>query len=843
MRRISRWLTRVTAYRIALVIGFFFAGVHLWEVAARDELPLVGKLESGLKDLKFRHRGRIPHSGRVVVAAIDEAAVARFGRWPWDRRVIASLVDKLTAEGAASVAFDMSFSDQDLGGRFAGAKRFRARFEGLSLAVGKGRAAVDSFLRVDTDVAGAASALSGLNGKVSPDGEPFYKVARGRLEDGKSKIEDAKAQLEALVKEHTAYAAELDQDVEGLDPDQALARALERNGKATVGFVALVPSDLRAFTEAEIEENTARIGRSAIAVPKFEYEVSPGVVRSKPMPKNAIKQYAGLRAPMPPIAKVSPSFGFFNVLPDQDGVIRSTALAIQSRGRYFPSLDAMAVATVLGVPAREIEPITSDDDLGLIAGVRIGKLLVPTDHRGLLRVNYYGGDGTFVNHSIADIIDGKTPPGALKDKIVLVGATAQGTFDQRVTPFQKITAGVETHCNAIENMLTGSYLKRTSAIEALEVVFLVLLAFGFGLVFSKVRATQGLVVAVVSALVIYGVDYALFRLNFDVIGALPLLEMSTMFVLVTVFRYATEEKDKRQLRKAFQLYLNPEVMEEMLKQPEKLQLGGQERELSVMFSDIRGFSTFSEKMSPQGLVHLLNEYLSPMTDIVFAHKGTLDKYIGDAVMAFFGAPLANEQHALASCDAALEMMATLGRLREKWRIEDPSIPEVDIGIGINSGRMVVGNMGSSQRFNYTVMGDHVNTASRLEGLNKEYGTHILISEPTLKAAGAAAGDGRPLYVREIDSVRVKGRKEAVKLFELRGRGAIPSADKPLLEAYAHGLELYRGQKFSTARLSFEECLELHPNDGPARLFVARCDAMTNEPPGAGWDGVFSMLHK
>ena len=843
MGRFSSFVTRVSAYRIALVIGLFFAAVHLWEVAARDELPLIGKLESGLKDLKFRHRGRIEHSGRVVVAAIDEASVARFGRWPWDRRVIASLVDKLTSEGAAAVAFDMSFSDQDLGGRFAGAKRFRARFEDLSLAVGKGRAAVDGFLRVDTDIAGAASALSGLNGKVSPEGEPFYKVARGRLEDGKSKVADTKAQLEALVKEHAAYAAELDQDVEGLDPDQALARALQKNGKATVGFVALVASDLRAFTDAEIEENIARIGRGAIAQPKFEYEVSAGVTRSKPMANNAIKQYAGLRAPMPPIAKVAPHFGFFNVLPDQDGVIRSTALAIQSRGRYFPSLDVMAVATVLGVPTREIEPITSDDEVGLLAGVRVGKLFVPTDHRGLLRVNYYGGDGTFVNHAIADIIDGKTPAGALKDKIVLIGATAQGTFDQRVTPFQKITAGVETHASAIENMLQGTYLKRTSAIEALEVAALVLFALGFGFIFARVRATQGLLVAAFSAVLIYLVDYGLFRANYDVIGALPLLEMGTMFVLVTVYRYATEEKDKRQLRKAFQLYLNPEVMEEMLKQPERLQLGGQERELTVLFSDIRGFTTFSEKLSPQGLVHLLNEYLSPMTDIVFNYKGTLDKYIGDAVMAFFGAPLPNDKHALTCCDAALEMMSTLRRLREKWRIEDPSIPEVDIGIGINSGPMVVGNMGSSQRFNYTVMGDNVNTGSRLEGLNKEYGTHILISEATYLAAQKSAEGDKQLVVRELDAVRMKGKKEPVKVFELRGRGATPSADKPLLESYARGLALYRDQKFATARLSFEECLEGAPGDGPAHLMLARCDEMTNAPPGEGWDGVFSMTHK
>jgi adenylate cyclase len=846
MRRTLRWLTKVTAYRIALVVGLAFAAAHLWEIREHDELPLTGRLESNLKDLKFRTRGQLPHSGRVVVAAVDEESIARFGRWPWDRRVLASMVDKLTAEGAAAIAFDMSFSDQDLGVKFAGAKRFRARFEDISLSVGKGRSAVDSVLRVDTDIAGAASALSGLSGKVTPEGDPFYKVARGRLEDGRGKIDDAKEKLQALVRGHAAFAAELDQDLEGVDPDTALAKALEKNGKAVVGFVALLQQDLAGFTEAEANENVQRLSRAAIGKPVYVHELGGGVTREEVIEPNHIKRYAGVRAPLGPIAKLAPAFGFFNVLPDQDGVIRSVGLALLARGTYLPSLDVMTVATVLGVPASRIRLLTDDSqkDSGMLRAVSFDdKLLVPTDQRGLLRVNYYGGDGTFVNYPIADIVDGKTPPGALKDKVVLVGATAQATFDQRVTPFQKITPGVETHANAIENMLAGTYLKRTFSTEMAETFLLIGLALLLGLVFAHAQATLGLLVAAGCAVILYAVNYALFRAGYDVIIALPLLETGSIFVFVTVFRYATEERDKRQLRKAFQLYLNPEVMEEMLKQPEKLQLGGQERELTVLFSDIRGFTTISEKLSPQALVHLLNEYLSPMTDIVFANKGTLDKYIGDAVMAFFGAPVANEKHALACCDAALQMMATLEKLREKWRIENPAIPHVDIGIGVHSGPMVVGNMGSQQRFNYTVMGDGVNLASRLEGLNKEYGTHVLISEGTLTLARRSLQGGPELVVRELDSVRVKGKKEPVRLFELRGRGGVPSADKPLLDAYARGLSLYREQKFSTARISFEECLELKPGDGPSRLFAERCDAMMSAPPGEGWDGVFQMTHK
>jgi adenylate cyclase len=284
-------------------------------------------------------------------------------------------------------------------------------------------------------------------------------------------------------------------------------------------------------------------------------------------------------------------------------------------------------------------------------------------------------------------------------------------------------------------------------------------------------------------------------------------------------------------------------MEEMLEDPAALQLGGKELEMTVMFSDIRGFTTISEKLSPQALVHLLNEYLSPMTDIVFKRRGTLDKYIGDAVMAFFGAPVQTELHAANCCDAALEMMETLARLREKWRIEDPHIPDVDIGIGVNSGPMVVGNMGSQQRFNYTVMGDNVNLASRLEGLNKEYGTHILVSEQTLIAARRGLKDEQAYTVRELDAVRVKGKKEPVRLFELRSRGMPTVEEQPLLDGYAEGLQLYRAQRFSEARLQFESLLQRFPHDGPCTLFIKRCDDMAANPPGENWDGVFKMEHK
>jgi adenylate cyclase len=266
-------------------------------------------------------------------------------------------------------------------------------------------------------------------------------------------------------------------------------------------------------------------------------------------------------------------------------------------------------------------------------------------------------------------------------------------------------------------------------------------------------------------------------------------------------------------------------------------------DLTVMFSDIRGFTSVAEQLSPTALVHLLNQYLSPMTEIVFEKRGTLDKYIGDAVMAFFGAPVHTTLHAANGCDAALEMIAALERMRERWRIEDPSLPQIEIGIGVNSGPMVVGNMGSSQRFNYTVMGDNVNLASRLEGLNKEYGTHILITGQTLLAARAGLGDSGAYTVRELDFVRVKGKEEPIQLFELRRRGPALTEELPLLNDYARALAKYRVGDFAEARIEFESLLERFPGDGPSARMHARCDSMLSAPPASGWDGVYRMEHK
>ncbi|MCA1828377.1 MAG: CHASE2 domain-containing protein [Myxococcales bacterium] len=839
-----RWLKRVNAFRIGLFTGLLFAALQVVEIAGRAEVPLLTKMEKALVDLRFKQRVELkaqPTTGRIVVAAVDEAAIAKFGRFPWDRRVMASLIDKLNEQSVTAIGFDMSFSDEDLGARFAGAKRYRKRFEDISLASPRNRSAVEHFGEAESDIAGAASALQGLSRKLGND--PVYQAARGRLDDGHQKLADSRKTFEDLVKQHEEYAAELDHDLTGADPDELMGDAVARAAaKTVIGWVALTQGEM-TLSDVEAEEHAKRIERSQIHTPEFREPLVDGGERVVPVPKTWVKEYAGLRAPLLPIGKGAQWFGYFNALPDADGVIRHAALALQVRGRYFPSLDAALTAIALGLKPSDITPVTTNTTDGEILGVDFGgKRFVQTDARGLMEINYFGRDKTFENLSIADIMDGKYD-GKLKDKLVLIGATAQGTFDERTTPLDKFTAGIETHANAVETILSQRYLRRGPIVQAIEVLFLFAMALVFAYVFARVKVQYALPVVAVSGLTIWIYVSAAFWSGYDFFAALPLVELGAMFVLVTVYRYATEERDKRQLRKAFQLYLNEEVLEEMLEDPAALQLGGKDAEATVLFADIRGFTTISEQLSPQAVVHLMNEIFSPMTDNIFEKRGTLDKYIGDCVMAFFGAPVQTELHGANGCDAALSMVETLARLREKWHIEDPDMPDVDVGIGINSGHLVVGNMGSHQRFNYTVMGDNVNLASRIESLNKEYGTRILISEQTLGTARKALKDDAAYTVRELDSVRVKGKKEPVKLFELRRRGPTTTEEMPLLNGYAEALDLYRRQKFGEAGVLFESLLTRFPGDGPCTLFVRRCEMMMQNPPGREWDGVFKMEHK
>ncbi|MDY6972717.1 MAG: adenylate/guanylate cyclase domain-containing protein, partial [Thermodesulfobacteriota bacterium] len=315
----------------------------------------------------------------------------------------------------------------------------------------------------------------------------------------------------------------------------------------------------------------------------------------------------------------------------------------------------------------------------------------------------------------------------------------------------------------------------------------------------------------------------------------PLLALSLIYTSLTVFHYLTEERERKKIKGAFSYYVSSSVVNEMLKNPDQLKLGGDKKDLSVLFSDIRGFTTISEGLAPEDLVHLLNEYLTVMTDVVFKYDGTLDKYMGDAIMAIYGAPLNQQDHPSRACHSALEMMEKLNKLNKKWIREGK--PPMDIGIGINTDMMMVGNMGSDQRFDYTVMGDAVNLGSRLEGINKNYRTNILISESTYERVKDE------FVCMEVDRVRVKGKTLPVNIYQLLAYNQLPETRGQAISLFHQGLELYRRQKWDEAIRVFQGVVDIDKGVGVAEVYIQRSRDLKANPPSPNWDGVFIMTTK
>jgi adenylate cyclase len=627
--------------------------------------------------------------------------------------------------------------------------------------------------------------------------------------------------------------------------DRALAEAIKRSGKTVQALILLNEAEAHPYSVPERSANLELVGKSAISEPRIQ-EAGRGS-RLLPSPKARLPSFSMVLAPIGEIAAAATWLGTFNASPDDDGSIRSAPLASRvvdparpddpASGRVLPSLDLAAAALICDTPAPFVTPITDDEGQPVELWMPCGKqdLRIPVGRAGHMTLNYTVPWSHYPRLSAVDVFDGAFDPAAVRDRVALIAAISQGSHDLRSTPLDGTVPGGVTHAAALESILNRDFLHHTPSVDTLE--FFLLLAFGvvFGALFARLRPLLAFVVLGAALAFSLLLDLTLFLQGLDLASALRPLELVLMFPVALVFRYLTEERKKRSIRDAFRHYLTPSVMEQVLADPGLLKLGGEKRELTVLFSDIRGFTSVSEQLPPERLVNLLNGYLQPMTDIVFHNGGTLDKYIGDAIMAFFGAPLEQTDHALRACRTACEMRAKLEELRAGWRAE--GLPELDFGLGLNTGPMVVGNMGSHARFDYTVMGDAVNLGSRLEGLNKAYQTQLLLSEFTYRKV---AGE---VTVRELDWVRVQGRAQPVTIYELIAMGPPSGEWRAALAAFAEGLRSYRAAAWDAAGRAFAQVLVLRPDDAPARVFAARCVAMKAHPPAPGWDGVFDALMK
>jgi adenylate cyclase len=430
-------------------------------------------------------------------------------------------------------------------------------------------------------------------------------------------------------------------------------------------------------------------------------------------------------------------------------------VVFEYRGYYYPSLAVQAVRVALGVAPPDLK-------LDFGRALDIGTIQVPLDPRDRMLINYAGPAGTFRYLSAADVLAGRIPDDAVRDRIVFVGGTAAGIYDLRVTPVSPIFPGVEKHATVAANILQRQFLQRPDWVELLEAFGILFWPLLLAWLLPRLRP----VVSFGAVLVFSGASFGIVHLAFLRGWWLPLvypdLALALTFVGITVYRLFTEERQRLWIKRAFQRFVSPEVVERLVENPAALQFGGELRNLTVLFSDIRDFTTYTERHPPQEVVQMLREYLTRMTDQVLAHEGTLDKFIGDAVMAIFGAPVPLPDHAERACRTALAMVRELEALQTKWAAEGRE--PFRIGIGINTGEMVVGNLGSEQLFDYTVVGDGVNLGARLESLNKEYETkhHIIISDATYEAAKDA------LEVRRLGEVVVKGKTKPVTVYELQG---------------------------------------------------------------------------
>jgi len=738
----------------------------------------------------------------VRVIDIDDESLAKVGQWPWPRSVIARLVKRLNEAGAAAVAFDVVFAEPD-------------------------RTSPDRI----------AEGLAGTEGV-----EPLRKMLR-------------------RMRSH----------------DAILAQAL-REGRAVTAFSLMTrENDVRPMVKARFVFSTKGAeDRPADFMPS---------------------EYRGAVASLPVLQEAAAGNGCFSNIPDADGVIRRVPLLYKIGEELYPSLAGEALRLALGSPGYKVKSSggSGEESYGArtgiaavqIAGVRVridgsGKVLASEVASPLLRyvVENHLRLGRFkANEKMAKAGGASVPidlptepagnvmlydtgyvperyipvwrvlskdfdPKGVEGKILIVGTSAAGLKDQRATPLNQVTAGVELHAQVCEQALSGSFVERPDWGSGVE--FTLMLAMGLLLIalMPKLGAAWCALIAGGGLGVAFGgswIAYTRHQLLLDPV--FPGLVVALVYVSTSLINYLRSESEKKQVRGAFSRYMSPALVEQLAADPTKLKLGGETRELTIMFSDIRGFTTISEQFDSAGLTEFINRYLTPMTGIVLDHKGTIDKYIGDCIMAFWNAPLEDKDHARNACLTALGMRSRLKELNAEWdelaKGEGRKHIVIKTGIGLNTGSCTVGNLGSEQRFDYSVLGDDVNLSSRLEGQSKNYGVDIVIGENTRAKAPEFAG-------LELDLIRVKGKSVPVHIYTLLGdaeHAKTPGFLK-LQEKHEAFIKAYRSQKWIQAMALLRECRELEPSlEALYELYTKRIEAFRAEPPGEGWDGVYVATSK
>lgn len=643
--------------------------------------------------------------------------------------------------------------------------------------------------------------------------------------DDSSGLRRLREMAEGELKEAAGFQQRLSQLQARLDYDSTFARSLEKR-PVVLGYY--LTSD--------------RDGRKSGVLP------APVMTRENLQGRPiAFYSFDGYGSNIPQLARAAPLAGYFNSITDNDGVVRSIPLVAEHGGAYYESLALAMFRQVVGHPAVEPgfprDPLAGRDYAGLDSILlKLGQreLAIPVDDKVATLVPFRGpggpAAGSFRYVSASDLVLKRLPPGDLKDKIVLVGTTAPGLLDLRVTPVGETYPGVETHANVISGLLEGRLLVKPDYAMGYEVVILLVAGLTLAFLLPLISATVAVLVSVGVVALLVALNYYLFMAHGLVMPLASALVMAgTAFALNMSYGYFVESRSKRELANLFGTYVPPELVDEMVKDPDSYSMKAASKELTVMFCDMRGFTKMSEKMEPTQLQELLNAVFSRLTDIIRANRGTIDKYMGDCVMAFWGAPVETPSHAALAVKTAMEMSQAVLAINEEHRAQ--GIPEIGVGIGLNTGTMCVGDMGSDVRRSYTVIGDAVNLGSRLEGLSKVYGVDIVVSETT-------RGQAKDFAWQELDRVRVKGKEQAVGIFyPVAPAASLDGQTATELKTWAAFLKAYRAQDWEQCDVQLLNLQRLAAKKYLYELYAERVASMRLLPFDPGWDGATNFETK
>lgn len=515
------------------------------------------------------------------------------------------------------------------------------------------------------------------------------------------------------------------------------------------------------------------------------------------------------------------------ISPDEDGVNRRNLLLIEEQGKPVASLGLRGAMLAMGVES--IDALSQ----GAYA-IELGGHAIPVDANSAMWINYVGPAGVYPRYAFSDVVNGRIAPELLKDKLVFVGATALGIYDMRVTPYHSNTPGVEMHAAVADNIITGRFIQRTGIETVIDIAVIVLI----GLLTFFLTARLQLYIAMPLALAL-SAGYIWLACEFFIAGQwlsiiYPLLSVVISLLVGGSYRYLILERSAREMRSMFSSYLSPKLVSRLEREPEAAQIGGDSKDVTIIFTDIKGFTSFTESRTPLEVVTRLNEYLDAMVRVVTQYDGTVDKFIGDGIMIYWGAPLAQPDHAVCAINALFGMKQALNELQVKWQREG----EVPFAYraGVNSGEVIAGNIGShGKKMEYTVIGDTVNLAARLESTAKYYGIDILVADNTYQLSKQS------FVYRELDLIRVVGKQIPVTVYE--PIDPLSPFSEEDVEQFHAALKCYRARDWQQALALFQSISELQPDDKPCQIYIERCEYFISTPPAEEWDGVFNRRSK